>query len=491
MSAEASGAEIELGSLVDRVRQTFMPEELPADSIYVGLDCIEPNAGRLLKQSIIADVTSRVTKFNRGDILYSRMRPYLRKAVVVDFDGYASPEVLVLRPSARIHGDYLLMLLLSQHFTNYANERATGDRPRVSFDTIAGYRARLPTIEKQKLIRRMDRALAECASKLAAVLDASQTATEFAVDQVRSLLLWGGSPSDEPVPLADLLTAIDYGTSVRSTYELSRAVPVLRIPNIAAGGNIDGSDLKYAPMDERELEKYRVNEGDLLIVRSNGSLSLLGRSAMVTSEYDGYAFAGYLVRVRPIPSVSSEYLLELFQSVEFINLVRTSPRSSSGIFNLSASQLASFHVPNKAREEQDNVGAHLSRLRIATRSLQSALAVAHNDVVKLREQGRALLLGQSVETRQEVVPDREKVGPKPPSSKKAHTSSTEEIDQLLLSQLDKAPALPISFGALYEEIVADYDTVRDAVFKMLQSHPPVLAQEWDGPTGTILLRRSA
>lgn len=102
-------------------------------------------------------------------------------------------------------------------------------------------------------------------------------------------------PSFPLVPLGSLTTLIQYGTSIRSTSEPT-GVPILRIPNLQADG-WDLSDLKYQELSAEELATYRLEKGDILFNRTNGSRELVGKSEVFDFEGD-WAFASYLIRLR-------------------------------------------------------------------------------------------------------------------------------------------------------------------------------------------------
>jgi type I restriction enzyme S subunit len=96
-----------------------------------------------------------------------------------------------------------------------------------------------------------------------------------------------------------------YGTARKCDYNI-KGTPVLRIPNVS-GGKINLTDIKFGVLTTKEIEVLSLRLGDLLLVRSNGSLDLVGRCAEVEGNAEGMSFAGYLVRVRlsSIVTVSS------------------------------------------------------------------------------------------------------------------------------------------------------------------------------------------
>src|SRR5258708_26715619 len=87
-------------------------------------------------------------------------------------------------------------------------------------------------------------------------------------------------------------------------------MPVLRIPNVATE-LINQDGLKYAVLADSELRQVQVREGDILIVRTNGSADLVGRCAVASSLAEPTAFASYLIRLRAAPERAHADYLQL------------------------------------------------------------------------------------------------------------------------------------------------------------------------------------
>jgi len=92
--------------------------------------------------------------FDETTILYSKIRPYLRKAARPDFQGLCSADVYPLTPKPdRLDKDFLFHLLLGHDFTEYAisgSDRA--GMPKVNRNHMFAYRFELPPIEAQRRI---------------------------------------------------------------------------------------------------------------------------------------------------------------------------------------------------------------------------------------------------------------------------------------------------------------------------------------------------
>jgi len=91
-------------------------------------------------------------KFEKGDVLFNKLRPYLAKGFKAEQEGAAVPEFLVLEPY-KFHPDYLLYLLLSKDFVDRVNASTYGAKmPRASWDFIGDVRVPCPEFSKQKEI---------------------------------------------------------------------------------------------------------------------------------------------------------------------------------------------------------------------------------------------------------------------------------------------------------------------------------------------------
>ena len=185
------------------------------------------------------------------------------------------------------------------------------------------------------------------------------------------------------VPLGTIIAEPTYGTSKKCDYGVGSTV-VLRIPNIESG-YIDSSDLKSAHFEEAECEKYALWDGDVLVVRSNGSLSVVGKCAIVESRHTSCLFAGYLIRLRPIErSVVSRFVVYSLMESNVRAQIETKAKSTSGVNNISAKELQELNVPVCSLEEQTEVVRILDSQLQAADALNTAIdvALARADVLR-------------------------------------------------------------------------------------------------------------
>ena len=135
---------------------------------YLELEDIEPGTGRILNRRNTMEVISDVTVFQKGDVLFGKLRPYLEKYYVAEFDGKCTGEILAFKPE-RIESQFLFYCIASSWFIQRCNMLAYGAKmPRVNWPTqLAQFNLPLPPASEQQ--------------RIAAYLDASCAAIEAAV----------------------------------------------------------------------------------------------------------------------------------------------------------------------------------------------------------------------------------------------------------------------------------------------------------------------
>lgn len=152
-----------------------------------------------------------------------------------------------------------------------------------------------------------------------------------------------------------------YGTSKKCDFNYN-GIGVLRIPNII-NGIIDISNLKFAEFNEKEINTYKLQEGDILTIRSNGSVDLVGKCALIQNKDVKFLFAGYLIRLRPKFNIlDSKYLLYCTETNHIRLQIETKAKSTSGVNNINSAELQSLILPLAPLEEQIEIVKRIERL---------------------------------------------------------------------------------------------------------------------------------
>lgn len=157
--------------------------------------------------------------------------------------------------------------------------------------------------------------------------------------------------------LSQLVQEFRYGTSEKSQ---TNGSPALRIPNVV-GGIISLEDLKCVPVSEKEFSRLRLQEGDILFVRTNGNKDYVGRSAVVTSSIEKvsdfsvgeFIYASYLIRARINSEVVNPHFVQTFLSGPTgRKMLLERAKTSAGQYNINTDGLGSLTIPLPPLEQQ-------------------------------------------------------------------------------------------------------------------------------------------
>ncbi|RXS85341.1 restriction endonuclease subunit S [Streptomyces sp. TM32] len=125
------------------------------------MDNVESHTGRVMNFGSAASIKSSSPIVRPGYLLYGRLRPYLNKVVLADFDGICSGEFIVFPPSGAIDSRFLLHRLLSPDFVRYVMQKnPKGDRPRAYWEQFSNFPTLLPPLSEQhRIVAKLDEQL--------------------------------------------------------------------------------------------------------------------------------------------------------------------------------------------------------------------------------------------------------------------------------------------------------------------------------------------
>ena len=127
-----------------------------ADPQMWGLDLEDiEKGGRLLERKTVGErkAVGDKTFFDSGDILYSKLRPYLLKILVAPDCGICTPEIVPFKVFGKINPEYIVAFLKSPYLDVVINSVTYGVKmPRVGTETMTGLLVPLPPLSEQKRI---------------------------------------------------------------------------------------------------------------------------------------------------------------------------------------------------------------------------------------------------------------------------------------------------------------------------------------------------
>lgn len=135
-------------------RKSIAPEKIATGSKYVGLENIE-SGGRLINVGTVAngELASSKFVFTSEHVLYGKLRPYLAKIALPEFDGICSTDIVPVLPGSKLDRRFLVHFLRQPNKVQLANSLATGaNLPRLSPSALGEIDVPLPPLDEQRRI---------------------------------------------------------------------------------------------------------------------------------------------------------------------------------------------------------------------------------------------------------------------------------------------------------------------------------------------------
>lgn len=339
--------------------------------VLVAPDHIESGTGRLLAKQSAAEQRAISGKylFSSGDIVYSKIRPYLRKAVLASFDGLCSADMYPLKPTDGMVSGYLLAVILGDRFSRYAESVSVrSGMPKINRVELAEFDLlRPPTVEQTAIasaLSDVDALIAGLEKLIAKKRDLKQAAMQqLLTGQTR---LPGFSGEWMVKRLGDLAEMGSGGTppSANTAY-YGGDIPWVAIADMTGGG-------KYIAATERNLTALGLANSAAQMFPAGTVLyamyASLGECSISTVPV---TTSQAILGIRPKANLNPEFLYYLLTSwkpmVKGLGQQGTQANLNKGI-------VADFKISLPAFEEQESIAAVLVEMDNELAALEARLA---------------------------------------------------------------------------------------------------------------------
>jgi len=379
----------------DRVKDSYQPV-YDGDTPYVGLEHLAQGFPAFVGRGNESEVRSSKTAFKVGDILFGKLRPYLRKGAQADFAGVCSTDILAFRAKSPCASEFLKFLIHSDEFVAHAKSTTSGvQHPRTSWPSLREFRLSLPPLPEQKKIAHI---LSTVQRAIEAQESIIKTTTELKKALMHKLFTEGlrGEPQKQteigPVPeswevveLGEFLQ-IKHGFAFDGKFFKASGDYILMTPghfHEAGGFRNQGEKTKYftgeIPQD------YVLAKEALVVAMTEQTSGLLGSAAFVP-ESDRYLHNQRLGLIMDSDEkrLSKRFLFYVFNHPHLrVEVAKTS--TGSKVKHTSPTKLRAVKVGiPPTLDEQEEIASALS-------TTQQKISVAMNKKAQLQDLFRTLL----------------------------------------------------------------------------------------------------
>ena len=172
--------------------------------------------------------------------------------------------------------------------------------------------------------------------------------------------------------------------------------PFLRVANVLRG-ELLLDEVPQIELFDGELQRYRLQAGDLLVVEGNGSPQQIGRAACWEGEIADCVHQNHLIRVRPGPNLVPRYLALYWNAPHTASVLREVASSTSGLYTLSTAKVKSIPIPLAPLPEQQRIAEEVDqhfeghrRLEQSIRRALDRLGAVRRSVLAMAFSGRLM-----------------------------------------------------------------------------------------------------
>ncbi|MFS0562752.1 restriction endonuclease subunit S [Terribacillus sp. 179-K 1B1 HS] len=372
---------------------------------YVGLENIESKTGKyIVKEEISIDGISNTFKI--GDILYGKLRPYLSKCTIANFDGKGTTELLVLRQKKLTSiNRFIKYVILNDKFTDIINSSTYGAKmPRANWEFIGEQVIPLPPIKKQILIAdyldkktsEIDALIADKENLIKLLEEKRQAIITEAVTKglnpdvkmKGSGVDWIGEiPEHWGVKKLGFLGRTQNGIS-KSSDEFGFGTPFVSYGDVYRNMELPFKVEGLVNATQTDKNSYSVKKGDVLFTRTSETIEEIGIASTCIKTIEEATFAGFLIRFRPTtkeitPEFSKYYFRSNLGRRYFVKEMNIVTRAS-----LSQDVLKGFSVLIPPNEEQIQIAEFLD---FKTNKIKESIELLGKQINTLKEYRQSLI----------------------------------------------------------------------------------------------------
>jgi type I restriction enzyme, S subunit len=357
-----------LGDVVSNKSRKYNPEK-ESDSVKcIELEHLASETSNLLGYIDGKQSGSIKNVFEKGDVLFGKLRPYLKKYLVAPFNGVCSSEIWVLT-GIGISNEFLFRIIQTNTFIDLANQSSGSKMPRADWSVIQNGYISFPSLPEQQKIASF---LTGVDDKLQGLKKKKSLLEQYKKGVMQRIFNYESSNdelrirfkqddgSDFPeweVKKLGEVAIIRSGLS-KEQNEKSSGYKVTRIETIS-DGTINLT--KFGLIDfDGNIDEYKLKKGDILFSNIN-SVSHIGKTAFTYNDLELYHGMNLLC-IRTLGNINPLFLFFFLNTVNARNHFRTICNQAVSQASINQTELAKTIISFPSLPEQSKIAGFLSAI---------------------------------------------------------------------------------------------------------------------------------
>lgn len=354
---------------------------------YVGMEDIESNSGHFIGSLTPRKVKSTTTYFDASCVLYGKLRPYLNKVFLPDFEGQCSTEFVTLRPDLpQLSREWLTQWLRSEQIVAAMTKSGSGARmPRANLQLLRNFDIPSPPLETQrKVVKKIEELFAKIAQAQSLRESAIQDTNNLIPATLSKILEEGKKKGWDINTLANICLTFTDGDWIESKDQSSDGIRLVQTGNIGNGGFLNKAD-RSRFISVATFERLGCTEifpNDLLISRLPNPV---GRSCLIpeTGQRMITAVDCTIVRI-DTKGANQKYVMYFTNSSDYFEQVS---RLISGTTRdrISRKNLGTIKIPLPPLAEQREIVERMDAVTQKVRELQKLQSETAANLTALKQ----------------------------------------------------------------------------------------------------------
>ena len=398
-----------------QTKPKISPKDITDDMWSLDLEDIQKESGAILTRTTASKrkITGDKVLFYKGQVLYSKLRPYLKKILIAPDNGICTPELVPFN-TYLVYANYIVYVLRSPHIDYVVNSVTYGVKmPRVGTETMVNLLIPLPPLSEQKrIVAKIEELLPLIGRYAVAYEKLEQFNAKFPEDMKKSILQYAiqgklveqraeeGTgeelyqqiqaekqrliaekkiKKEKPLPeiaedeipfdipeswrwvrFSEIMSTMStgpFGSMLHKTDYIEKGIPLVNPANMVNGKIVPSDKMMISEATRRRLSSYILHAGMIVL----GRRGEMGRCAVVTEKEDGWLCGTGSFFMEPSMSLYVYYVVSLFSS-PYVKFYLGGESVGTTMSNLNHTILSKMPIPLPPLAEQRRIVAKLDEI---------------------------------------------------------------------------------------------------------------------------------
>ena len=398
-----------------QTKPKISPKDITENMWSLDLEDIQKESGAILTRITASErkITGDKVLFYKGQVLYSKLRPYLKKILIAPDNGICTPELVPFN-TYLVYANYIVYVLRSPHIDYVVNSVTYGVKmPRVGTETMVNLLIPLPPLSEQKrIVAKIEELLPLIGRYAVAYEKLEQFNAKFPEDMKKSILQYaiqgklveqreeegtgeelyrqiqaekkrlikeGKIKKEKPLPeiaedeipfdipeswrwvrFSEIMSTMStgpFGSMLHKTDYIEKGIPLVNPANMVNGKIVPSDKMMISEATRRRLSSYILHAGMIVL----GRRGEMGRCAVVTEKEDGWLCGTGSFFMEPSMSLYVYYVVSLFSS-PYVKFYLGGESVGTTMSNLNHTILSKMPIPLPPLAEQRRIVAKLDEI---------------------------------------------------------------------------------------------------------------------------------